>query len=151
RTASGSFSVMSRFFSFRKCFDRLVLSTRLPQRKRARTRPKLEELECRFAPALSIADSSVLEPAPGGTATMNFTVTPTGDLTVPLIVSYTTVAGTAQPAADFTPQTGTTTFAAGSDTATIGIPIIGNGLYNTANLTFSVKVTTFLEQQTFAA
>ena len=42
-----------------------------------RIRLGLEELEDRLAPAttLSIADASVLEPAPGGTVNMDFTVT----------------------------------------------------------------------------
>jgi hypothetical protein len=103
---------------------------------------------------VSIADSSAIEPAPGGTVTMNFTVTRTGD-PGPLTVAYTTVAGTAQPTTDFTPLTGTATFAAGSATATIAIPIFGNGVHNNSSLSFSVKLTgigpttAFASQQTF--
>ena len=72
---------------------------------------------------------------------MDFTVTRTGDLTAPLTVAYTTEAGTAQPNTDFTPTTGTTTFASGSATATIGIPIFNDGVYNNSGLSFSVKLT----------
>jgi hypothetical protein len=113
----------------------------------------LEALEDRLAPVsnLSIADASAIEPAPGGTTIMNFTVTRSGDLTSPLTVGYTTIAGTAQAGTDFTPETGTTTFAAGSDTATIAIPILGNGVYNNPSLTFSLELTNFATQQPFAA
>src|SRR5262249_51822072 len=79
-----------------------------------------------------------------------FTVTRIGDLTPPLTVGYTTVAGTAQPGTDFTPQTGTVTFAAGAATAIISIPVVGNGVYNYPDLTFSVKLLDFLPQVTFA-
>jgi FG-GAP-like repeat/Calx-beta domain/FG-GAP repeat len=109
---------------------------------------------------LSIANQSTIEPAPGGTTNMVFTVTRTGDLTSQLTVGFTTVAGTAQPSTDFTPTTGTTTFAAGSATATISIPIFGNGVFNNPSLTFSVQLTgvtnvvgppvTFANQATFA-
>jgi hypothetical protein len=106
-------------------------------------RPWLEPLEDRLAPAtaLSIADSSVLEPAAGGTVNMDFTVTRSGDLTSQLVVSYTTVAGTAQPNTDFTPSTGTISFAPGAATATIRIPVFGNGVFDSPSLTFSVELT----------
>src|SRR5262249_46777983 len=47
------------------------------------------------ATTLSIANSSAIEPAVGGTADMIFTVTRTGDLTSQITVGFTTVAGTA--------------------------------------------------------
>ena len=56
-------------------------------------------------------------------------------------MGYTTVAGTAQPNIDFTPTTGTTTIASGSATATIGIPIFNDGVYNNPGLNFSVELT----------
>jgi hypothetical protein len=105
--------------------------------------PFLEQLESRITPAttLSIADSGVTEPMPSGTVNMDFTVTRTGDLTSQVTVGFTTVAGTAQPTTDFTPTTGTTTFASGSATATISIPVFGNGVFNNPSLTFSVQLT----------
>jgi hypothetical protein len=90
---------------------------------------------------LSIANSSAIEPAANGTVNMNFTVTRTGNFTSQLTVGYTTVPGTAQPTTDFTPTTGTTTFASGSATATISIPIFGNGVADNASLAFSVQLT----------
>jgi FG-GAP-like repeat/SdrD B-like domain/Domain of unknown function (DUF4214)/Calx-beta domain/FG-GAP repeat len=90
---------------------------------------------------LSIANSSAIEPGPAGTVNMDFTVTRTGDLTSQITVGYTTVAGTAQPATDFTPQTGTTTFVPGSATATISIPILHDGVISSPTLTFSVQLT----------
>src|SRR5947209_2235282 len=107
---------MARFFSFRELAARIFGTAAVSQRRaraRRRPRPLLEQLEGRFLPAttLSIADSSVLEPAPNGTVNMHFTVTRTGDLTSQITVGFTTVAGTAQPkppGADFTPTTGTT-------------------------------------------
>ncbi len=127
------------------------VNMRMPSFKR-HSRPRLEQLEDRLAPAttLSIADASTIEPSPGGTANMVFTVTRTGDLTAPLTVGYTTVADTAQPGADFTPETGIATFAAGSATATIAIPIFGNAVYNNPSLTFFVKLTDFAPEYQFA-
>src|SRR5947209_8722295 len=120
---------MASFFSFHKCYDRLLCSA-LAKRKtlhrnrcllgahgaRKSIRLWLEELESRLAPAttLAIADAAALEPVPHGSATLNFTVTRTGDLSSQVTVGYQTAAGTALPATDFTPQSGTTTFAAGS-------------------------------------
>jgi hypothetical protein len=153
---------MVGWFSFYSWYDRLLTPfakkrhASVVARRFVKGRPAprlgLEELEDRLAPAmpLSIADASVLEPAAGGHANMDFTVTRIGDLTPPLTVGYTTVAGTAQPGTDFTPQTGTVTFAAGAATATISIPVVGNGVYNYPDLTFSVKLLDFLPQVTFA-
>ncbi len=104
-----------------------------------------------FGPAMfTIADASAAEPAPGGTAAMNFTVTRSGDLTSAVTVGYTTAPETALPGVDFSPQTGTVAFAAGSATATISVPIIGNGVYNNPSLTFGVELTSFLSPEILA-
>ncbi len=113
-------------------------------RKRVRcSRPLLEELEYRLAPAafLSIANTTAIEPMPGGTVDMDFTVTRTGDLTSQITVGYTTVAGTASAGTDFTATTGTTTIASGAANATIGIPIFNDGVYHNPGLNFSVELT----------
>ena len=112
-------------------------------RRPVRFVPLLEQLETRLAPAttFSIADGSVIEPAPGGTVNLDFTVTRTGDLTSQVTLGYTTVAGTAQPNTDFTPTTGTVLFPTGAATETIAIPVFGNGVYNNPSLTFSVQLT----------
>src|SRR5262249_39064603 len=103
----------------------------------------LEELENRLAPAntVSISDGSVLEPLPGGSVDLNFTVTRSGALDAPLTVGYTTVPGTAQPDRDFRPTTGTVLLPAGAATAVIGIPVFGNGVHDAPSLTFSVRLT----------
>ncbi len=88
-----------------------------------------------------IADSSAIEPAPDGSVNMDFTVTRTGDLTSQVTVGYTTLPGTAQANTDFTPATGTATFASGSSTTTIAVPIFNDGTYNNPGLTFSVELT----------
>src|SRR4030095_15045593 len=80
-------------------------------------------------PTFSIADGSAIEPGPGGTVDMVFTVTRAGDPTPPITVRYTTVEGTAQANSEFTPTTGTVTFASGASTATIAVPILNNGFY----------------------
>ncbi|MGO9468323.1 MAG: hypothetical protein ACLQIB_09720, partial [Isosphaeraceae bacterium] len=88
-----------------------MLATRrwVPRLFRSRTRKPvrvsrllLEELEDRLAPAafLSIANTTAIEPMPGGMVDMDFTVTRSGNLTSQITVGYTTVAGTAQPNTD---------------------------------------------------
>jgi hypothetical protein len=91
--------------------------------------------------ALAIGDASAVEPGPGGTSNLLFTVTRTGDLTSQVTVGFTTIAGSAQANTDFTPTTGTTTFASGSSTAQISIPIMNHGAFTATNLNFSVQLT----------
>ncbi len=90
---------------------------------------------------LQISDGSVVEPGPSGTANLIFTVTRTGNTASQVTVGYTTVDGTAKAGRDYQAQTGTTTFASGSATATISIPVFDNGVFNNPNLTFSVVLT----------
>src|SRR5262249_8240251 len=59
-----------------------------------------------------------------------------------LTVGYTTVADSAEPFIDFTPETGSVTFAPGSATATISVPILGSGVDNSQALTFTIQLTT---------
>jgi hypothetical protein len=82
-----------------------------------------------LANTLAIGDGSVLEPRPGGTVDMDFTVTRSGDLTAPVTVGYTTVPGMAQSNRDFSPTTGTVLFPPGAATEVISIPVFGNGVY----------------------
>jgi hypothetical protein len=94
---------MSRFFSFREMFDRLLRSTTVggadKRRHRHRVRPSVEALENRLAPAaqFSIATANVIEPGTGGTANMDFTVTRTGDLNSQLTVGYKSTCRRAAP------------------------------------------------------
>jgi len=74
-------------------------------------------------PTLSIANTSVTEPT-SGNATATFTVTLSAASTKPVTVSYTTASGTATAGKDFTAVTGTLTFAPGTTTETIAVPIL---------------------------
>jgi FG-GAP-like repeat/Calx-beta domain/Domain of unknown function (DUF4214)/FG-GAP repeat len=134
----------SRWFNgLRAALESHRESRRLHCRRDKRS-PKLllEALENRLVPAsISIADSSVIEPGPGDTANMDFTVTRTGDVSQLLTVGYRTVPGTALDNSDFTPMTGTAVFPPGAATAVIAIPIFGDGIYNNPSLTFSVELT----------
>src|SRR5205814_7943143 len=85
--------------------------------------------------------SSVAEPAGTGTTNMDFTVTRSGFLNSQITVGFTTVAGTAQANTDFTPTTGTVTFTPGSTTQHILIPVHGNNVFDSPDLTFSVQLT----------
>ena len=99
---------------------------------------RLERLEPRDLPAntLSIGDA-VLTEGNSGSANMVFTLTRTGDMSADWTVGYQTVAGTAVAGSDFTAQSGTATILAGSPTATINVPILGDTL-DEKNETFSV-------------
>ena len=137
---------MSKAFFVRQWWKRWCVSSSIRKGKATSKWSKwldIEQLEDRMAPAvsLSIATASVIEPGTGGTANMDFTVTRSGDLGSQLTVGYTTVAGTAQPNVDFTPETGTVTFPYGAATATIGIPVFGTNAYKSAGLSFSVQLT----------
>ena len=76
-------------------------------------------------PTLSIGNAEVSDKQAGN---VSITVTRTGDLTAPSTVAYKTVAipGSAQAGSDYTETTGTVTFAAGSSTAIILVPILAN-------------------------
>jgi len=157
----GSRQVSRRFSALKKAIDSLALpwSGRLRSYTPAAIAEGLEDrrllsgasvsgiVSVPTTPAtkITIADSSAIEPSASGTVNMNFTVTRTGDLTSEIIVGYTTVAGTAVANTDFTPTTGTTQFFSGSPTATISIPIFGNGVFDSPDLNFSVQLTDVVE------
>ncbi len=115
-----------------------------------RTRPRgprprfllhIEALEDRIAPAslIAISDASIAE-GDSGTVMMDFAVSRSGDLTVPVTVDYTTADGTAQAGTDYIAETGTVSFPAGATSATIAIPVIGNTILQ-PDRTFSVTLT----------
>ena len=111
------------------------------RRPRPRFLWQIDALEGRITPAtlIAISDASIAE-GDSGTVMMDFTVTRSGDLTVPVTVGYTTADGTAQAGIDYTAETGTVTILAGASSATIAIPVIGN-LILQPNRTFSVELT----------
>lgn len=75
----------------------------------------------------------------GGSSAANFLVTLSAPATQTITVDYHTVAGTAT-SADFTPSSGTLTFAAGQQSQTISVPITADTLTE-ANEQFTVVLT----------
>jgi hypothetical protein len=118
----------------------MLLRTR-PRGPRSRFLPRIEALEVRITPTslIAISDASIAE-GDSGSVMMDFAVSRTGDLTVPVTVDYTTADGTAQAGIDYTAETGTVSIPAGATSATIAVPVIGNLLLQ-ADRTFSVTLT----------
>ncbi|MBK6593929.1 MAG: hypothetical protein IPG23_15000 [Burkholderiales bacterium] len=89
------------------------------------------------APTLSVNDVTVSESA--GTA--SFTVTLSAASAQTVTVAYNTTNGTATAGADYTSATGTLTFAPGTTTQTISVPITNDTVFESATgETFSVKL-----------
>jgi hypothetical protein len=76
------------------------------------------------APTLSVNSPSVSKPL-SGTANAVFTVTLTGSTKVPATVVYATADGTAHAPGDYTAESGTLTFAVGTTTENVTVPVIG--------------------------
>ncbi len=123
--------------------------------------PRLEDLEGRLAPTVTL---SISNPAPfpkpeSGQLMGLFVVTRSGDL-MPLVqVNYQTQDGSgptgAHAGTDYVATSGTLCFFSNQTTATITVPIIGNNLFQT-NKTFTVSLSNppspsadFAPQQTF--
>ncbi|ODU00866.1 MAG: hypothetical protein ABS79_02645 [Planctomycetes bacterium SCN 63-9] len=89
-------------------------------------------------PSLSIGNVTVGEGNSGSRPAV-FTVSLSAPSTLPVTVSYTTVAGTAGAGTDFTAVSGTLTFAPGVTTQTISVPILGDTLVE-GNESFTVRL-----------
>jgi len=76
-------------------------------------------------PALSIGDATVSE-GNAGTTNAVFTVTLAPASAKPVTVGYSTANGTATAGSDYTATSGTLTFAPGTTTATISVPVLGD-------------------------
>ena len=76
-----------------------------------------------------------------GTANAAFTVTLSAASGLAVTVNYATANGTATAPADYTAASGTLTFAAGTTTQTITVPVVGDAL-DEANETFVVNLST---------
>ena len=89
-------------------------------------------------PAASIADASITE---GNTGTSNlvFTVTLSQPSTKVITVDYATADGTAVAGSDFTATAGALTFAAGTTTQTVVVPVLGDTTIE-ATETFTVTL-----------
>lgn len=79
-------------------------------------------------PSLTIADASVLE-GDAGTSNLVFTVSLASAAATDITVNYATNDGTATAGSDYTATNGTLTLAAGSTTATINVPILGDTVF----------------------
>ena len=89
-------------------------------------------------PSLSINDATVIE-GNAGTVNAVFTVTLSAASGQTVSVNYATADGTATQPADYTNTSGTLTFAAGTTTQTITVPVIGETVPE-ANETFFVNL-----------
>ena len=71
---------------------------------------------------------------------MTLTVTRPGGSNVPVTVTYATSDGTAVAGTDYTAATGTLTFTPSQTSATITIPVLDDGVFQTSNKTFNVTL-----------
>jgi hypothetical protein len=90
-------------------------------------------------PTLSIDSVSVTEGTGVGTPVASFSVTLSAASSQSVLVSYRTLADSAQSPADFTSTTGTLTFAGGVTAQTIQVPVVPDALAE-SNETFSVEL-----------
>ncbi len=89
-------------------------------------------------PTVSIGTASLTEPATG-TSKMAFTVSLSKASTSTVVVKYATADGTAKAGTDYTSTQGTLTFAPGTTSQTITVPITG-GVVGTSSKTFTVNL-----------
>jgi hypothetical protein len=89
-------------------------------------------------PTLAIADVSVVE-GNGGSPTVTFTVTRSGDPNLAISVDYATANGTAIAPGDYISQNGTLNFNAGVTTRTITVDLVGDTAVE-GNETFLVSL-----------
>ena len=101
----------------------------------------LESLEDRrmLTASVTIQDAMLTE-GDSGSAEMDFVLHRSGDLAPAIVVSYTTVDGTAVAGADYTAQTGNVTIPANAQTAVIHVPVAGE-ILEEEDETFSVQLT----------
>jgi hypothetical protein len=90
-------------------------------------------------PQLSIGNVRVTRPATGST-NANFTVSLSAASAQMVTVNYSVLAGTARPFIDYTPVSGTLTFAPGQLTQTISVPVLG-GTTRIGTETYFVNLT----------
>jgi ELWxxDGT repeat protein len=90
-------------------------------------------------PGLTVADLAFTEGNSGGTTNASVTVTLSAASGLQVSVGYATANGTATAPADFTAVSGTLTFAPGTTTKTITVPVVGD-LLDEADETFLVNL-----------
>jgi Calx-beta domain len=91
-------------------------------------------------PVVSISDTTRSE-GNSGTAPMQFTVSLSAVSGLAVTATYTTANGSAHAPGDYTTASGTVTVPAGSTSATVGVPVVGDSLYE-GNETFTTALST---------
>jgi len=91
------------------------------------------------APSVSVGNIVVAE-GNSGTTTARFTVTLSAAATGPITVAYTTADNTAMAGSDYLARSGTLSFAAGEQTKTIDVPVVGDTQVE-LNETFALRLT----------
>ncbi len=91
--------------------------------------------------SVAIENASRVEGAAGSTASLDLVVRLASASEVPVTVSYGTVDGSARSGDDFTPTSGTITFAPGETLKSVAVPVIGDGL-DENDETFRVRLAT---------
>ncbi len=89
-------------------------------------------------PELRVGDATIAE-GNSGASNMTFTVTLSAVSGKTVTVNFATANGSALAPSDYTAQSGTLTFAPGTATQTISVPVIGNTV-DTPNKTFTVNL-----------
>ena len=91
-------------------------------------------------PAPTVSVNSVSATAPlAGTINADFTVSLTGPSNLPITVNYATPDATAQAGVDYTPESGTLTFAPGQTSKVVAVPILGQTV-NKPTQTFTLNL-----------
>ena len=90
------------------------------------------------APVVSVSAASVTE-GNSGTTSMVFTVKLSAASGLPVSVNYQTANGTAKAPGDYTSTSGVRTIPAGSLSATVPVPVVGDALYE-GNETFTFTI-----------
>jgi hypothetical protein len=88
-------------------------------------------------PAVSLGDAVLVEAGSGQVSSATLTLTLSAPATSTTTVDWATVSGTATAGVDFEAASGTVSFAAGSTTAQITVPILGDGQWE-ADESFTV-------------
>ncbi len=91
-------------------------------------------------PVVSISDTTRSE-GNSGTAPMQFTVSLSAVSGLAVTATYATADGSAHAPGDYTTASGTVTVPAGSTSATVGVPVVGDSLYE-GNETFTTALST---------
>lgn len=76
-------------------------------------------------PTLSVGDMAITEPS-SGSMPLNFTVSLSAAASTPVTVQYTTADGTSKAGTDYTATSGTLTFAPGTTSETVSVPVLAD-------------------------